>query len=66
MLKMLGGDVVGMSTVHEVVAARHCDLRSVLLISPKSYPIQRCPSTTKIPLWLKIQPQDPPLGESCG
>ena len=39
MLKMLGGDVVGMSTVHEVVAARHCDLRSVLLISPKSYPI---------------------------
>ena len=31
-----------------------------------SYPIQRCPSTTKIPLWLKIQPQDPPLGESCG
>ena len=31
-LRMIGGDAVGMSTVHEVVAARHAGLR-VLAIS---------------------------------
>jgi len=31
-LRMIGGDAVGMSTIHEVVAARHCGLR-VLAIS---------------------------------
>ena len=29
---MIGGDAVGMSTIHEVVAARHCGLR-VLAVS---------------------------------
>ena len=61
------GDVVGMSTVHEVVAARHCDLRSVLLISPKSYPIlsfnHKNPpmvenSTTRPPSWRKLWLKD--------
>jgi xanthosine phosphorylase len=27
MIRTLGGDAVGMSTVHETVAARHCGLR---------------------------------------
>jgi len=32
MQKILGGDAAGMSTVHEVVAARHCGIK-VLAIS---------------------------------
>lgn len=31
MLRQLGADLVGMSTVPEIVAARHCDLRVIAL-----------------------------------
>ncbi len=47
-LHIIGGDIVGMSSVPEVIAARHADLRVLMIsiVSNKSYPIEQIKDVT--------------------
>ena len=47
-LHIIGGDIVGMSSVPEVIAARHADLRVAMIsiVSNKSYPIEQIKDVT--------------------
>lgn len=60
-LHRIGGDVVGMSTVPEVIAARHMGMRSfvVSVVSNKCYPIECIRETTVESVLAKVREVSP-------
>jgi purine-nucleoside phosphorylase len=47
-LRMIGADAVGMSTVHEVIAAVHCGLRIMVFVAITNVNLPECMATTTL------------------
>lgn len=47
-LRMIGADAVGMSTVHEVIAAVHCGLKMMVFVAITNVNLPECMATTTL------------------